>query len=463
MAKKKNTAWICQSCGARSYKWAGYCNSCGEWNTIAEEVIRSDEPARGIGAAEGFSVKPTAIGKVSFTETPRFHSGSLELDRVLGGGIVPGSFVLVGGDPGIGKSTLLTQLAGRVSKTRGKVLYVSAEESPQQVRIRAERLKAMTETFLVVSEADMQRIEGYCRDIQPAVLVIDSIQTVTKARRISIPATWQCGTGPGMRGTALRMAKIRNPPFFIAGHVTKDGAIAGPRVLEHMVDTVLYFEGERHTQYRILQAVKNRFGALEIGVYEMDDGGLHDIPNASELFLSERPVGASGSVVVPVMEGTRPVLLEVQALVGSAAYQNARRTANGIDLNRLQLLIGVLEKRAGLPMGGSDAFVKATGGVKIDEPAVDLGLAMALASSYCDCPVDPYTVVIGEVGLAGEVRGVSQMEHRIRESQKMGFRQAVVPAHSGRIKAAAGFQLVGVHTLVEALQAVGIGKYKKQH
>ncbi|HHT65907.1 MAG: DNA repair protein RadA [Caldicoprobacterales bacterium] len=461
MAKKKNTAWICQSCGARSYKWAGYCNSCGEWNTIAEEVIRSDEPARGIGAAEGFSVKPTAIGKVSFTETPRFHSGSLELDRVLGGGIVPGSFVLVGGDPGIGKSTLLTQLAGRVSKTRGKVLYVSAEESPQQVRIRAERLKAMTETFLVVSEADMQRIEGYCRDIQPAVLVIDSIQTVYKPDIPSAP-----GSVVQVRECAaqlLRMAKNTETAIFIAGHVTKDGAIAGPRVLEHMVDTVLYFEGERHTQYRILQAVKNRFGALEIGVYEMDDGGLHDIPNASELFLSERPVGASGSVVVPVMEGTRPVLLEVQALVGSAAYQNARRTANGIDLNRLQLLIAVLEKRAGLPMGGSDAFVKATGGVKIDEPAVDLGLAMALASSYCDCPVDPYTVVIGEVGLAGEVRGVSQMEHRIRESQKMGFRQAVVPAHSGRIKAAAGFQLVGVHTLVEALQAVGIGKYKKQH
>lgn len=461
MAKKKNTAWVCQSCGARAYKWAGLCTSCGEWNTIVEEVIRSDEPARGIGAAGGPLAKPTAVGKVSFSETPRFSSGSIELDRVLGGGIVPGSFVLVGGDPGIGKSTLLTHLASRVAESRGTVLYVSAEESPQQVRIRAERLGAMAEGFMVVSEANMQQIDAYSQEIKPQVLIIDSIQTVYKPDIPSAP-----GSVVQVRECAaqfLRIAKNTGTAVFIAGHVTKDGAIAGPRVLEHMVDTVLYFEGERYTHYRILQAVKNRFGALEIGVYEMDDGGLHDIPNASELFLSERPVGASGSVVVPTMEGTRPVLLEVQALVGSTAYQNARRTANGIDVNRMQLLIAVLEKRVGLPMGGSDAFVKATGGVKIDEPAVDLGLAMALASSYCDCPVDPHTVVIGEVGLAGEVRGVSQLEHRIRESQKMGFRRAVIPANSGRIKVDKGFELVSVKTLAEALQSVGIGRYKKQH
>jgi DNA repair protein RadA/Sms len=461
MTKKKKTAWICQSCGARAYKWAGYCSSCGEWNTIVEEVIKSDEPARGIGAAAGSFSKPVAVGKVSFTETPRFSSGSVELDRVLGGGIVPGSFVLVGGDPGIGKSTLLTQLASRVADSRGSVLYISAEESPQQVRLRAERLGAVKDNFLVVSEADMEQIEAYCEEIKPEVLIVDSIQTVYKPDIPSAP-----GSVVQVRESAaqlLRIAKNTGTAVFIAGHVTKDGAIAGPRVLEHMVDTVLYFEGERHTQYRILQAVKNRFGALEIGVYEMDDSGLHDIPNASELFLSERPVGASGSVVVPIMEGTRPVLLEVQALVSTSLYQNARRTTNGIDVNRLQLLIAVLEKRVGLPMGSCDAFVKATGGVRIDEPAVDLGLALALASSYCDFPVDPYTVVIGEVGLAGEVRGVSQLEHRIKESQKMGFRKAVVPANAGRMKVNSGFELIKVSSLVEALKAVGIGRNKKQH
>ncbi|NLU35980.1 MAG: DNA repair protein RadA [Clostridiales bacterium] len=461
MTKKKKTAWICQSCGARAYKWAGYCSSCGEWNTIVEEVIKSDEPARGIGAAAGSFSKPVAVGKVSFTETPRFSSGSVELDRVLGGGIVPGSFVLVGGDPGIGKSTLLTQLASRVADSRGSVLYISAEESSQQVRLRAERLGAVKDNFLVVSEADMEQIEAYCEEIKPEVLIVDSIQTVYKPDIPSAP-----GSVVQVRESAaqlLRIAKNTGTAVFIAGHVTKDGAIAGPRVLEHMVDTVLYFEGERHTQYRILQAVKNRFGALEIGVYEMDDSGLHDIPNASELFLSERPVGASGSVVVPIMEGTRPVLLEVQALVSTSLYQNARRTTNGIDVNRLQLLIAVLEKRVGLPMGSCDAFVKATGGVRIDEPAVDLGLALALASSYCDFPVDPYTVVIGEVGLAGEVRGVSQLEHRIKESQKMGFRKAVVPANAGRMKVNSGFELIKVSSLAEALKAVGIGRNKKQH
>ena len=374
---------------------------------------------------------------------------------------MPGSFVLVGGDPGIGKSTLLTQLASRVADSRGSVLYISAEESSQQVRLRAERLGAVKDNFLVVSEADMEQIEAYCEEIKPEVLIVDSIQTVYKPDIPSAP-----GSVVQVRESAaqlLRIAKNTGTAVFIAGHVTKDGAIAGPRVLEHMVDTVLYFEGERHTQYRILQAVKNRFGALEIGVYEMDDSGLHDIPNASELFLSERPVGASGSVVVPIMEGTRPVLLEVQALVSTSLYQNARRTTNGIDVNRLQLLIAVLEKRVGLPMGSCDAFVKATGGVRIDEPAVDLGLALALASSYCDFPVDPYTVVIGEVGLAGEVRGVSQLEHRIKESQKMGFRKAVVPANAGRMKVNSGFELIKVSSLAEALKAVGIGRNKKQH
>lgn len=451
MAKKRSTIWVCQSCGSQAYKWAGNCSSCGEWNTIVEEVVKSDEPARGIGAGSGFVAKPIAINKVDFSDTPRFSSGSMELDRVLGGGIVPGSFVLVGGDPGIGKSTLLTHLAYNVASTRGTVLYVSAEESPQQVRLRAERLGALADAFMVVAEADIQIVEDYMKSLKPAVLIVDSIQTVYKPEISSAP-----GSVVQVRECAaqlLRLAKTSGAAIFISGHVTKEGAIAGPRVLEHMVDTVLYFEGERHTQYRILQAVKNRFGALEIGVYEICQTGLVDIPNASELFLSERPVGASGSVVVPVMEGTRPILVEVQALVGSSNYQNARRTTNGIDVNRLQLLIAVLEKRVGLLIGGNDAFVKVTGGVKIDEPAVDLGLAVALASSFRDIPVDPYTVIIGEVGLAGEVRAVSHIEQRIKEAEKMGFKKAIVPTSAYKSNVGKNFVLVGVSSLSEALNA----------
>jgi DNA repair protein RadA/Sms len=456
--KKKNIVWVCQSCGTRSIKWAGYCNSCGEWNTIVEEIIPEETSQRGIGVSAGTSSMPVSVSKVSFTETPRYQSGSVELDRVLGGGIVPGSFVLVGGDPGIGKSTLLTQLAARVAETKGPVLYVSAEESPQQVRIRAERLNALARDFMVVAEADMQLIEEYINKIKPQILIVDSIQTVYLPEIPSAP-----GSVVQVRECAaqlLRMAKNTGTAIFIAGHVTKEGAIAGPRVLEHMVDTVLYFEGERHTQYRILQAVKNRFGALEIGVYEIGDSGLRDIPNASELFLSERPAGASGSVVVPVMEGTRPVLVEIQALISTANYQNARRTADGIDYNRLQLLLAVLEKRVGLPLSGCDAFVKATGGIKVAEPAVDLGLAAALASSYLDSPVDPYTAVIGEVGLAGEVRGVSQVEHRLREAVKMGFSRAVIPYSALKAKVDPSLEVTGVRTLIEALQALGMGKKK---
>ncbi|HOB20010.1 MAG TPA: DNA repair protein RadA [Candidatus Atribacteria bacterium] len=451
MAKKKNTVWVCQSCGTVTYKWSGYCASCGEWNTIVEETVRSEAPARGIGAEMGMGQKPVSINKVDFRDTPRFKSGSSELDRVLGGGIVPGSLVLVGGDPGIGKSTLLTQLAHHIGSTRGTVLYVTAEESAQQVRLRAERLKALDESFLVVAEADMQAIEEYARSLKPVLLIIDSIQTVYKPEIPSAP-----GSVVQVRECAaqlLRFAKNTGTPVFIVGHVTKEGAIAGPRVLEHMVDTVLYFEGERHTQLRILQAVKNRFGALEIGVYEIAQEGLLDVPNASMLFLSERPVGASGSVVVPVMEGTRPLLVEVQALVGSSPYQYARRTTTGIDVNRLQLLIAVLEKRAGLLMGSNDAYVKVTGGVRIDEPAVDLGLAVALASSFKDVPVDPATIVIGEVGLAGEVRSVSNIEQRIKEAQKLGFKRAVVPKSALSVYNEKGFILLGVSSLSEALEA----------
>ena len=452
MSKNSRAVWVCQSCGSRSLKWMGKCPGCGEWNTLAEEIVKNDAPARGVGMAADKSSRPVAISEVDLSDAPRYPSGSPELDRVLGGGIVPGSFVLVGGDPGIGKSTLLTHLAHRVAEDWGTVLYVSAEESARQVRMRAERIGAMAGRFLVVAEADMDIIEGYAENSSPVVLIIDSIQTVYRPDIPSAP-----GSVVQVRECAsqlLRMAKSKGIAIFIVGHVTKEGAIAGPRVLEHMVDTVLYFEGERHTQYRVLQAVKNRFGALEIGVYEVCSKGLVDVPNASELFLSERPMGASGSVVVPVIEGTRPVLVEVQALVGSANYPNARRTTNGIDLNRLQLLIAVLEKRIGLMMGSNDAFVKITGGVKIDEPAVDLALAAALVSSYRDIPVDPGLVLIGEVGLAGEVRTVSHMEQRLKESEKMGFKRAIVPA--GALKGdglKSGLDIYGAATLMDALDA----------
>ncbi len=448
---KKKTIWVCQNCGNQSYKWSGFCSSCNMWNTIVEEVVKSETSIRGIGAESGYTPKPLAISQVDCSKTPRFSSGSGELDRVLGGGVVPGSLVLVGGNPGIGKSTLLTQLAYNVAKTRGKALYVTAEESAQQVRLRAERLGAMDDSFLVVAEADMQLLEDYAKSIKPALVIIDSIQTVYRPDIPSAP-----GSVVQVRectAQLLRLAKNTGIPVFIVGHVTKEGAIAGPRVLEHMVDTVLYFEGERHTQFRVLQAVKNRFGALEIGVYEIGQRGLKDVPNASKLFLSERPVGASGSVVVPVIEGTRPVLVEVQALVSSSTYQNGRRTTNGIDVNRLQLLIAVLEKRAGLLMGTNDAFVKITGGVRVDEPAVDLGLAVALASSYRDQAVDPYTIIIGEVGLAGEVRSVTYLEQRIKEALKLGFKRAIVPRSALSVYRDKDFVLLGVESLTEALQA----------
>ncbi len=454
MVKNKSVIWVCQECGAQSPKWNGKCDSCGQWNTIFEEIIPAKSAARGIGISPGIDInsKPTTIASVEMADDTRITSGSVELDRVLGGGIVHGSFVMVGGEPGIGKSTLLTQLACNVSNLHGNFLYVSGEESMKQVRLRAERLGALSDSFYVVSETDIQVIEKHINTLNPAVVVIDSIQTVYHPDISSAP-----GSVVQVRECAaslLRMAKINGTSIFIVGHVTKDGTLAGPRVLEHMVDTVLYLEGERHTQYRILHAMKNRFGALELGVFETRESGLIDVPNASELFLAERPVGACGSVIVSTIEGTRPMLVEVQALVGTSNFQNARRTTNGIDINRVQLLIAVLEKRLGIMLGGSDAYVKITGGIKVDEPAVDLGLAIALASSFRNAPVDANTVVIGEVGLAGEVRAVSRLDQRIKEAEKMGFTRIICPISNlknSEIKVR--LEIIGVSTLIEALEA----------
>lgn len=453
MAKAK-TLYICQECGQESVRWLGKCPGCGNWNTLVEEAV-APQPALRAGISPGLSTgeKPVAIGDVEAEDAPRFPTGSGELDRVLGGGIVPGSFVLVGGDPGIGKSTILLQLAMRIAETHGKVLYVSGEESARQVRLRADRLGALSPQLFVVSETNLDVIEQHAVNMKPVVLIVDSIQTVFRPDLPSAP-----GSVTQVREAAaqlLRLAKSSGMSVFIVGHVTKEGSLAGPRVLEHIVDTVLYFEGERHASFRVLRAVKNRFGSTnEIGLFEMRDVGLIEVPNASELFLSERPLDVAGSVVVPSMEGTRPLLVEVQALVSASTFVSPRRTADGIDQNRVQLLIAVLEKRVGLLLGNHDAYVKVAGGVRIAEPAVDLGLAVALASSFRDQPPDPHTVVIGEVGLAGEVRAVSRVEQRIREAEKMGFRRVVLPrANLKNLAMKTTLQLQGVETVMEGLEA----------
>ncbi len=451
---KAKTIFVCQDCGHESPKWLGKCPGCGAWNTMVEEILPSAAAARpGISPGLSSGEKPVAISTVEAEDAPRLSSGSAELDRVLGGGIVPGSFVLVGGDPGIGKSTILLQLASRIAETHGTVLYVSGEESTRQVRLRADRLGTLSDRLFVLAETNLETIEQHATHLSPVLLVVDSIQTVFRPDLPSAPGS----VSQVREGAAqlLRLAKTRGIAVFIVGHVTKEGSLAGPRVLEHIVDTVLYFEGERHASFRVLRAVKNRFGSTnEIGLFEMRDLGLVEVTNASELFLSERPEGVAGSVVVPSMEGTRPLLVEVQALVSASTFVSPRRTADGIDLNRVQLLVAVLEKRVGLLLGNHDAYVKVAGGVKIAEPAVDLGLAVALASSYRDQPADPRTVVIGEVGLAGEVRAVSRVEQRLKEAEKMGFRRAVLPAANVKnLSAKFALQLIGVETVMEGLEA----------
>ncbi|MCG0238242.1 MAG: DNA repair protein RadA [Firmicutes bacterium] len=456
MARQK-VVFACQQCGYEAPKWLGRCPGCGSWGTLVEEVTALPAAPGAHGAGLSSGEKPRPIAAVETAEAIRIPTGSEELDRVLGGGIVPGSVVLVGGDPGIGKSTLLLQLAHRVAEDRGPVLYVSGEESARQVRLRADRLGALSSRLYVLAETNLDRIEEHARELSPLVLVVDSIQTVYRPALPSAPGS----VSQVREGAAelLRLAKTRGIAVFIVGHVTKEGAIAGPRVLEHMVDTVLYFEGERHASFRVLRAVKNRFGSTnEIGLFEMREEGLVPVPNASELFLSERPLGVAGSVVVPCLEGSRPLLVEVQALLSPTPFANPRRTASGLDLNRVLLLLAVLEKRVGLQLGGHDAYVKVAGGVRIEEPAVDLALAVALASSFRDRPADPRAVVFGEVGLAGEVRAVGRVEQRLREAEKMGFRRAVLPARSLKNLAfRSTMELIGVETVAEGLEASLVG------
>ncbi|MBE0598950.1 MAG: DNA repair protein RadA [Desulfuromonadales bacterium] len=449
---RTKTSFTCQQCGYQSPKWLGKCPDCQQWNTLVEEALPA--PA-GKGRLSATAARPVALREVTATADDRQRCGIAELDRVLGGGVVPGAFILIGGDPGIGKSTLLLQAADRLARA-GSVLYVTGEESARQVKLRGERLGVGAAGLFLLAENSLEEVLERVREMKPAFLVIDSIQAVFTGTLESAPGSVsqvrECA------GRLMQLAKREGVPIFIVGHVTKDGAIAGPRMLEHMVDTVLYFEGDPGHPYRILRAVKNRFGSTnEIGVFEMKEAGLTEVTNPSELFLAERPLGASGSAVVPALEGSRPLLVELQALVsGSSHGGTARRTAMGIDQNRVSLLVAVLEKKVGLSLLAQDIFVNVAGGMRLDEPAVDLGVLAALASSHLNRPIPARTVVFGEIGLAGEVRAVSRPELRVKEAARLGFDRCLLPAGSLKgVEIPAGMALIGVKSASEALEELG--------
>ncbi|RST71745.1 DNA repair protein RadA [Siminovitchia acidinfaciens] len=453
MAKKK-TKFMCQSCGYESPKWMGRCPGCGEWNQMVEEVEITGKGRKGSlsPSSDEAGAKATPITTIETENEPRVETKLKEFNRVLGGGVVPGSLVLIGGDPGIGKSTLLLQVSSQLAGTDRKVLYISGEESVKQTKLRADRLNVSSPSLYIYAETNLEFIHQTISDLSPDFVVVDSIQTVYHPEVTSAP-----GSVSQVRectAELMKIAKTKGIAIFIVGHVTKEGAIAGPRLLEHMVDTVLYFEGERHHTYRILRAVKNRFGSTnEIGIFEMKEFGLDEVENPSEIFLEERSKGTSGSTVVASMEGTRPVLVEIQALISPTSYGNPRRMATGIDHNRVSLLMAVLEKRVGLLLQNQDAYLKVAGGVKLDEPAIDLAIAVSIASSFRDQPTRPADCIIGEVGLTGEVRRVSRIEQRVQEAAKLGFTRVLIPDRNiGGWKVPEGIQLIGVATVEEALQ-----------
>lgn len=450
MAKPKQV-YFCQECGYESSKWMGQCPGCRAWNTFVEEKVVTGARKQGNRTV---SAAPASILEVTSDVETRLDTNMKELDRVLGGGIVKGSLVLIGGDPGIGKSTILLQVCRNLTDAGHKVLYVSGEESLQQIKMRAERLGDFKKEMYLLCETDVDAIEDAMAKVQPEVMVIDSVQTMMLES--VAPAAGSVSQVREVTNRLMQMAKLKNVAIFIVGHVTKEGTVAGPRTLEHMVDTVLYFEGERSSMYRILRSVKNRFGATnEIAVFEMKEHGLEEVKNPSEVMLTGRPLDAAGSVIVCSMEGTRPLLIEIQALVAQTNFQMPRRTTVGIDFNRVNLLMAVLEKRAGIHLGSCDAYVNLTGGIRLSEPAVDLGIILALVSSYRNRPVDEHTIAFGEVGLTGEVRSVSMAEQRVREAARLGFTTCILPSsNTNNIKSIEGMRLIGVSNVKEAIDVI---------
>lgn len=450
---REGTVYRCQSCGYQARKWMGRCPDCGQWNAMVEEREVPRTPSKRAANLATVTSQPVPISAVDVVGGLRQATGIGELDRVLGGGVVKGSLILIGGDPGIGKSTLLLQASQALSERAGPVLYVSGEESAPQIKLRADRLRISGPKLYLLPETSLEAIEAHVESLKPAYLVVDSIQTVWVSDIESAPGSVgqvrECGA------RLMLLAKSRGVSTLLVGHVTKEGAIAGPRVLEHIVDTVLYFEGERHHQYRILRAVKNRFGSTnEIGVFEMTERGLGEVRNPSELFLSERPRGVPGSVVVSGMEGTRPLLLELQALVTPANFGTPRRTVIGADYNRVCLLLAILEKRGGFPLQSQDVFVNVAGGAKIMEPAADLGIVIAIASSFTEKAVAADTVVLGEVGLTGEVRAIGGLESRLKEAAALGFLQAVAPKNNLGTPLEVSLGLTGVNSIDEAIRVL---------
>ncbi len=453
MAKGKKSVFFCQNCGHEENKWLGQCPACKEWNTFVEEKI-SVTTAKTAGAVRLNENKLATLSQVSMEKELRMTTQIQELDRVLGGGIVPGSLILVGGDPGIGKSTLLLQVCRNLSNMKKSVLYISGEESLKQIKMRAERLGDFSETLSLFCETNLETVRAVIEKNRPQIVIIDSIQTMYSEEVTSAP-----GSVSQVRESTnvfMQLAKGLGITIFIVGHVTKEGTVAGPRVLEHMVDTVLYFEGDRHASYRILRGVKNRFGSTnEIGVFEMRRDGLAEVANPSEFMLSGKPEDATGSVVACSMEGTRPILIEIQALVCQTSFGMPRRTAAGTDYNRVNLLMAVLEKRLGLPLSNCDAYVNIAGGIKMNEPAIDLGIVLAIVSSYKNRPIEEKTIVFGEVGLSGEVRAVSMPEQRVAEAKKLGFTTCILPAVSlESVSNITGVEVIGVKNINEAIRLI---------
>lgn len=447
---KRKTKFVCQDCGYESARWMGKCPGCQQWNTLVEE-IESSSKNKHVTRSRRHVSKPEKITQIESEEEPRVTTTMKEFNRVLGGGIVPGSLVLIGGDPGIGKSTLLLQISAQLAEKQLPVLYISGEESTRQTKIRADRLGVSQDLLFVLAETNLFDIANQIEAIKPSFVVIDSIQTIYREEIQSAP-----GSVSQVRESTselMRLAKTMGIPIFIVGHVTKEGAIAGPRMLEHMVDAVLYFEGERHHTYRILRSVKNRFGSThEMGIFEMKEKGLREVMNPSEIFLEERSEGAAGSTVVASMEGTRPVLVEIQALIAPSSFGNPRRMATGVDNSRVPLLMAVLEKRVGLLLQNHDAYIKVAGGVKLDEPAIDLAIAVSIASSFRDQATKPDDIFIGEVGLTGEIRRVARIEQRVQEAAKLGFNRVICPQKNlDGWTIPKSIQVVGVNTVQEAL------------